>query len=433
MNQPAAPRPTALSRRRLAVVALLVTAYLALAAVALLWGRPQWDSVLPSAADSTLGGIDILGIALAFGAMFTAGLVILAGRPGHRIGLLLILAAVSALLYLLSVNYASRALATGRVEQMPAAPAAWALQWLWIGYAWTLLVPLPLLYPTGRLPSRRWRPVLWLALAHVALLWFATAFALMPAAEVAIANPFALRALPFLAELSSGLDHGMFVVALPALASLVVRYRASEPDARAQIRWLLFAVLLFALHGTLSTLSSLLGFAYIPPRWSGLIYGFFVVLVALAIAVAILRYHLYDIDLIIRRTLVYAIVTAPLVLFYLGAVVLLQALFTRLTGQGSRVAIALSTLAIAALFNPLRRRVQRWIDRRFYRAHYNAEQVVTAFAQMARDEADLNMLTHELIAVIRETLQPTSAALWLPPAARTRAAAGREQTPVAEP
>jgi hypothetical protein len=197
--------------------------------------------------------------------------------------------------------------------------------------------------------------------------------------------------------------------------SIAVRYRRTTGEERQQIKWFVFASVLIAVGwaaswvaqdatsgsgGPLGAVSLLLGITSL--------LG-----IPVAVGVAILRHHLYDIDILINRTLVYATLTASLILVYLGGVVLLQGIFRTLTGQDSQLAIVASTLTIAALFSPLRRRIQSFIDRRFYRRKYDAARTLEAFSAKLREETDLETLNEDLVGVVRETMQPAHASLWL--------------------
>ena len=221
--------------------------------------------------------------------------------------------------------------------------------------------------------------------------------------------------------------------AIVGLLSQVYRYfRVSKPVQRQQTKWVLIGllgpllvILLWLALGS-PVLTQLLGFlaldTLIPLTY---LLPLLALSFPLTIAFSILRYRLWDIDLLIRRTLVYAVLTALLLLLYFGSVVLLQQVFRALTGQDSPIVIVISTLAIAALFSPLRRRVQNTIDRRFYRRKYNAQQALAAFAATARDEVDLEHLKVELVSIVQETMQPEHVSLWLKPA-KSSPNAGRE-------
>jgi hypothetical protein len=231
-----------------------------------------------------------------------------------------------------------------------------------------------------------------------------------------ISNPFGLSdAAQFLQTVS---DLGTALVLLGALAailSLVLRLRRARGVERQQIKLLVpaLAVYVAAQAAVVYTVSrSWEGFSS-ATNLTFVLQSFASVLVAVAAGVAILRHHLFDIDLIIRRTLVYAVVTATLGAIYLGAVVLLQGLFVRLTGQESTLAVVASTLAIAALFRPLRNRVQRLVDHRFYRARYDAQLVLERFATRAQRDADIDALAADLLGTVDETLKPERVTLWL--------------------
>jgi hypothetical protein len=205
------------------------------------------------------------------------------------------------------------------------------------------------------------------------------------------------------------------LITILSAISLIFRYRSADRLVRTQIGWFVlggfFSVILFFLPvidvfsgnqnvGGIDNLLTFIGQMYIIPIY-------------VAVGVAILRYRLYDIDLIIRRTLQYTLLTGLLAVIYFGSVVLLQSLVENLTGEQSPIVIVFSTLVIAALFNPLRSRVQDFIDRRFYRKKYDAEQALARFAAAARDEVDMNILTTKLVNLIDESLQPEEINLWL--------------------
>jgi hypothetical protein len=194
------------------------------------------------------------------------------------------------------------------------------------------------------------------------------------------------------------------------VASVLIRYRRSGPIERAQLKWFLYACAVLLLLYIL-----ILGFGAQQQRvgWWTLVFDGAILLIPLSIGISILRYHLWDIDLIIRRTLVYSILTALLALFYFGSVVVLQQLLRLLTGAGNDLAVILSTLAIAALFLPLRSRIQQIIDRRFYRRKYDAARVLEAFGANARNEVDISRLTEHLLSVVQETVQPATVSVWL--------------------
>jgi cytochrome b subunit of formate dehydrogenase len=196
------------------------------------------------------------------------------------------------------------------------------------------------------------------------------------------------------------------------LAALVVRYRRTGRVERQQIKWLLVATAVFAAAYIPVFLVTDFNFGPNTAFWNYL-WMVAMLLIPVAIGIAILRYRLYDIDVIIRKTLLYTATTALLALLFFGSVILLQRGFEAITGQQSQLAIVLSTLAIAALFNPLRNRIQAAIDRRFYRKKYDAQQVLAQFAITARDETDMNALTAELARVVQETMEPEEVKVWL--------------------
>ncbi len=279
------------------------------------------------------------------------------------------------------------------------------------GMGWFLLVVfLLLLFPTGRLPSPRWRPVLWGGVAFVAL--FTLVSWLSPVSVdlrlASVRNPLGLEL-----EIVNLLGEAMYLVLplllVPSGAAAIVRFRRSRGDERQQLKWFAYAV---AIMVVVFGLWLSLAIAGLVPS-NALIWTVPLIGLPIAVGVAILKHRLYDIDLVINRTLVYGSLTGSLALVYLGGVASLQYAFRGFTGGDSQLAVVASTLIIAALFNPLRRRMQDFVDRRFYRKKYDAAKTLEAFSARLRKETDLDALNGELVSVVRETMRPAHVSLWL--------------------
>jgi len=276
-----------------------------------------------------------------------------------------------------------------------------------------------LLFPTGRLPSRRWKWFAWLTVVFVVAGLISSAFSFGANAGLGpIPNPLGVEGF------SKAYD--MVLTMLPMLygavaLSLFVRMRRAAGIERQQIKWFAYAAA--------ATIVGVACAYMIPdtiaaPRWfdrAGFALNIAVTpTIPVSMGIAILRYRLYDIDVVINRTIVYGSLTILLVLVYFGGVTGTQALFRYLTGQQSTLAVVASTLLIAALFNPLRRRIQSFIDRRFYRRKYDARKTLEAFSGKLRNETDLEALNNDLVGVVRETMAPAHASLWLCPDSASR-------------
>jgi hypothetical protein len=269
-----------------------------------------------------------------------------------------------------------------------------------------------LLFPTGRLPSARWRPVLWGAvlfcLFFTAVIWLAPTSSDLRLAFVS--NPMGLE-LPIMNLLTEVLYLALPLTLVVSGAAVIVRFRRSRGDERQQIKWFAYAVAVMVSLFLFWFSLALTGL--VPPDallWTVPLLG-----LPAGVGVAVLRYRLYDIDRIINRTLVYGLLTVVLALVYAGSVVALQRVFIVLAGEDSQLAVVVSTLVISALFNPLRRRIQAFIDRRFYRRRYDAKATLEAVSARLRDETDLDRLGDELVSAVSETVQPARASLWLRP------------------
>jgi hypothetical protein len=296
---------------------------------------------------------------------------------------------------------------------------------LWAPALGLLGTYLILLFPDGRLPSRRWRPVAWLSGAVIVVASAGVALVPEPLPELGgIQNPFGLYGYPEVAYAMFNVLVLLPLCILASAASLIVRFRRSGSEVRQQIKWIAFAASLLGLVLLVEVVSALivapdnLGTGGTQPFWLKLFQDAVTLSYAgipVAVGFAVLKHRLYDIDVVINRTLVYGALTATLVAVYFGGVVSLQYAFRVLTGSGSQLAVVASTLAIAALFNPLRRRIQSFVDRRFYRNKYDAVKTLATFNARLRDETDLETLSGDVIGVVRETMQPVHVSLWLRP------------------
>jgi MFS family permease len=340
-----------------------------------------------------------LVIGLAFILLAFVGALAAMGQPRNSVGWVLLSSGLAIQLAGLAGMWSD--LLLGSQSSSGRAPF---LGWLggigWYTGLFLLLLVFPFLFPDGRLPNRRWRPVFAGALIVGGIIIGYTLVAPFFSPQRFDLPSIEERLGPFL--LLSLLFGGLGVV------SLVVRYRASRGDVRIQMKWLLvavgFPVLGFLLIAFIEDATSI--------ELSNIIWGLFYLSIPLGLGIALLRYRMFDVDTLIRKTAVYGALTVLLALVYFGIVIVLQRLLSPFTGESS-AAVVLSTLLIAALFLPLRRRVQDVIDRRFYRKKYDAEKVLAAFAATVRDETDLDALTTELLRVIQETMQPDSVSIWL--------------------
>jgi len=319
-------------------------------------------------------------------------------------------------------NYSVYGMARPRSLLFPLGAAA-INNWLWVPSVGLLATYVFLLFPNGRLPSRRWRPLAWLSGVVIASVSVGVALSPGPLQGLGgVQNPFELLK-PWMMPAFWAILPLLPLCILASAANLVFRYRRSRGEERQQLKWIAFAAAFVGLSYMIAMVLSFIfpsesWFAPGSPLWLDLVaYSALLSFVAIPIALgfAILKYRLYDIDLIINRTLVYGSLTATLALIYFGGVVGLQYVFRALTGQGSTLAVVASTLTIAALFNPLRRRVQALVDRRFYRRKYDAAKTLEAFSARLREETDLGNLADDLVGVVGETMQPAHVSLWLRP------------------
>jgi len=374
--------------------ALLALAILTYAATNVLSGLALGDGIGPFVAYTVF--------ILAFGSV---GALVASRRPANPIGWILLCAALAYAVGGFAVSYAEEEFARRDGPGPGATAAAWVSKWVWmaaIGPAATFGL---LLFPDGRLPARRWRAVAWLSGAALALMATGLAFADGRLEDLPVDNPVGVPGAAWLAGV--GAIAFAFAVGL-SIASLVARYRTASSLARQQLKWLTLAALALGIgNATAISVEFVVGPSV--ADLTNVIVTLSLATVPVAMGIAMLRHRLYDVDVVIRRTLVYGALTATLAGGYLGCVLLAQLVI----GADSSLAIAASTLAMAGLFGPARARIQAAVDRRFYRRRYDASRTLAGFSTQLRDEVDLEALSHELRGVVRETMQPTHVSLWL--------------------
>ncbi len=347
-------------------------------------------------------------VSAGFGMFTVVGALLVAKRPGNLIGW--ILSTASLLMGNAALEtYAAYVMTTRGRPDWLAVVGVWVNSWYWYTFIALAFIYLPLYFPDGRLPSRRWLPVAvipGIGVLVVVVLGMLADTLRGQDVPYRIENPIGIEGLPPVEELPffGVLSVPLVIGCFGAVAAVVVRFRRSSGVERQQMKWFLFAaapILAFPITD------------FLPGIVGELAFGWMLIGLPTAIGIAVLRYRLYDIDVLINRTLVYGALTASLALVYFGSVAALQYAFRALTGGDSQLVIVISTLAIAALFGPLRSRVQAFVDRRFYRQKYDAAKTLQSFGARLRDETDLDVLGDDLEAVVRETMQPEYATLWL--------------------
>ncbi len=395
--------------RRLGTRSSMVAAggFLAVGALALILGV-VFD------AHVEVGDLTLLAAVLTY---LVVGVLLVARRPSERIGWIFAGSASLMLVGASAANYWGGAIVEGEPMTVAQTAAVWVSAWYFpVAFAGITIFTF-LLFPTGSPPTPRWAAVGWIA--GVAVIGLAVLYSLdekvCSASEAACLTgeaPTAQNPLGVLAHGTVEAVGGVFfllesLAALAALASVVVRYRRSGGIERAQLKWFTFAaammILFLAVGSVLDLLDATVEQRTVPILAAAL------ALIPVSVGIALFRYRLYDIDRIINRTLVYGFVVGLLAAVYTGAVVALQLVLP----ERNDLAVAASTLAVAALFNPLRRRVQRFVDRRFYRSRYDAQRVVEEFSARLRDEVDVETLTADWVGVVQETVQPESVAVWV--------------------
>ncbi|MGH2504209.1 MAG: hypothetical protein ACRDID_17010 [Ktedonobacterales bacterium] len=347
-------------------------------------------------------------MALAFATYPIVGAIILAYRPGNAIGRILVAIGFGTSTTFFSAAYINY---TTLVAPLPGASFV-----DWLGnIVWpinvTLAALLVLLFPTGRFPSPRWRWLRWLIVSSVVVGLVSSAFTPGQFSGETTSNPYGVAALAPILNVGGFIANlALVILIVSALLAVLVRFRRSQGVERQQMKWFALGTSLLILCVAVMLLTAS------ESNNNNVAFAIGITFVPISIGIAVLRARLYDIDIIINRALVYGSLTASLATVYFGLVIGSQALLRLLTGHGQPqqpVVIVLSTLLIAALFTPLRARIQRTIDRRFYRRKYDSARTLARFGQTLRTEVEMERLCDHLVAAVEETMQPQSVSLWL--------------------
>jgi hypothetical protein len=363
---------------------------------------------------------DIFGALVLF-AFATVGALIVSRRPQNPIGWIFYLGALLLTLGSVLLEYTTYALIT-----VPGSLPAGALMGVfgdWVrGIGWFLVLTfLLLLFPNGHLPSPRWRSLAWLIAGLLTTYSIGTLLSPYPYSNIdtrlaAVRNPLGNLVVSDLFDRLANFSLLLlYLTIIACIVAVVLRFRRARGEERQQLKW-------FAYGTTLSILMLIVIIILIFSNVNGApgsIFFLTVVFIPISAGIAMLRYRLYDIDVLINRTLVYGSLSALLALLYFGLIFTLQSLLQGTLIQNNGVAIVVSTLAIYALFQPLRRHIQQFIDHRFYRRKYDATRTLAAFSATLRNEVDLSQLREELVAIVRDTMQPTHVSLWLRPPDQT--------------
>ena len=350
-----------------------------------------------------------LMLLVGFGAFVVVGSLLIAKRPGNPISWIMVTIGLITGLFPAAEAYTAYVMTTRGSPDPLAVFGAWANNIYWAPLLALSLIYLPLLFPNGRLPSPRWLPVAvipGIALAGYVILSAFTETLSGQNIDYQIDNPIGIKGMPFVEAhpVFPLLAIGFLIGLLGAVSAVFVRFRRSSGVERQQLKWFLYAAGLTPVFMVVDLF----------PLVGDIVFGLILIGLPATIGVAILRFRLYDIDILIRRTLSYTLLTGLLALIYFGVVVLTQPILRGLTGNpDSAVVTVFSTLAIAALFNPLRHRMQDFIDRRFYRQRYNVEEILQSFTSNLRDEVDLDRLSDHILTIVQETMQPESVSLWI--------------------